>query len=282
MEKESRERPGEVEQRSAAPELGPPETPAEAAERRLAELDESIPQYKASSEKTTEELDNAIQELNAEPPRVDISKETVTQETLGGMRQEKQQIQEQLGGEKRPGVDPEAGLTQKSPEDAPVAVEASREQMESVISDKMKESMGELATEVKAARATAENGELTPEQIAKLPSFDKIREVFKGSEEVGGTEVENGIEKMAEQMAQNLKEKGSDTDIRPDEIEEMGLENFSEQIQAAAAENVQRIEKTPFEKEQAEKEAKKRTADARPATGRHTQRTEEEGLRPSA
>jgi len=279
IEKEQREN---QEQQGEKLDIPPPETDEQANERRLQELDETIPPYENSDQKTDVELDQAIKELNAEPPQVDISKETATKAALAEMQGEKQEIQNQLGGEKRPGIEPTAGLADKEAKDTPIAVEASREQMQETITDEIREAMSEMSTELKAVRATAENGELTPEQVMKLPSFAKMREVFKGSEEASNENVDKKLQQMAEQMSNELAEKGPEVDIQPDEIEEMGLASLVEEIDAAATENPQAKEIDQATKEMDEKKAKYRTADRGNLGGRKTQRTEEEGLRPSS
>lgn len=279
LEKEQRE--NQAEQGKKELDIPPPETGEQANKRRLQELDETIPEYENSDQKTDADLDQAINELNAEPPQVDISKNTKTKESLKGMKEEQQNIQNQLGGEKRPGIEPESGLEAKEPHDIPVGVEASREQMKETIADKIKETMSETSTELKAARTTTEAGELTPEQILNLPSFAKMREVFQGSEEVDKQDVAQKLQQMAEQMSNELAKKGPDSDLRPDEIEEMGLTTFAEEIEAAAAENPQGKETDQRTKEMEEKKAKYRPADKGKLSGRTTQRTENEGLRPS-
>ncbi|MFC1721459.1 hypothetical protein ACFL0Z_00930 [Patescibacteria group bacterium] len=269
----------ELLERQVAPEDVPePETAEQADQRRLDELGKAIPQYETSSQRTDQELGQAIDKLNEEPPAVEISTGTKTKEDLEIMQTEQTEIQARTGEAKR--IDPETGTDQAGPEDAPVDVEASHEQMKVHVEEQVKGGLAELAAEVKVARVAAPD--LKANQIRELPAMAKIKESFAGSAEVSGEEVDKDLEDLANRIAESLKDNPPEENIETNKIESMGLETLDEKIKAAAKENPQKKKQSTHAKTQEEKKVKKKNIDEGELTGRQTQDTEEEGLRPSA
>ena len=274
LETEQRENKQEISPAAPTP---PPETATEADQRRLAELDKAIPTYEKSNQHTAEELDQAIKQLNAEPPRVEISTETATGQSLAAMREEKSTIsarQQETGIPTEPKT-PEP----ERPYETPVNVEASREQMQKFLQQEIKNALNEISGEVNIIKAT--NPNLTPETIAKLPALQKIRETFKGSQEALPEQIDAKILKLSEKIATDLKNNET-KNIDSDQVEAWGLETFDEEIKAAAAENPDKKKQSSFQKTQEEKQAKYSRVGQQPVRGRQTQRREDEGLRPNA
>jgi hypothetical protein len=254
----------------------PPETPAEADQRRLAELDASIPPHEESAQSTAEQLETVINQLNAEPPRVEISTQNATADSLAQMREEKSDI---LARQETSGIAPEPKIPDpERPYETPVNVEASREQMQAFLQSEMKKALTEIPTEIKVLQATS--AELSAEQIAKLPSWQKIRDTFRGSKEALPEEVSTKILELSEKIAADIKN-NENSQVSPDQVITWGLKTFDEEIKAAAAENPDKKQSSSFEKTQEEKQAKYTRVGQQPVRGRHTQRREDEGLRPN-
>lgn len=245
LETEQKENQAEISPATPTP---PPETAAAADQRRLAELDATIPPHTESAQRTEEQLDTAINQLNAEPPRVEISKQNATADSLAQMREEKSEI---LARQEESGATTETDMPEPdNSKGKTAAAETSSEKQSELLQAEIEKALRDIPAEVNIIKAT--NPSLSSETITKLPSLQKIRESFKGSQEALPEQIDAKILELSEKIAVNLKNNET-KNIAPDQITVWGLETFDEEIKAAAAEKPTEQEKPNSEETPPEK-----------------------------
>lgn len=235
----------ETEQKENQPEISPatptppPETAAEADQRRLAELDTTIPPHEESAQRTEDQLEKVIDQLNDEPPRVEISKQNATAESLAQMREEKSEI---LARQEESGATTETEMPEPdNSEGKTAAAETSPEKQSELLQAVIEKALRDIPAEVNIIKAT--NPNLSAETIKKLPSLQKIRESFINTRGILPEQIDNKIIKISEDIATDL---AANEVITPDKVTARGMEILDDEIKTAA--------EKPTEKEKSKSE----------------------------
>lgn len=207
---------------------------------KLAELQKGQERPGGTGEKEQSQPDAEAPEGTepvAEPGAEPLSAERQPQpepEIPEGPKPEKGKVAEQ----------PKAEIRPRLPHEAPVRPEATREQTAELLQRKLEEALDKIYTKIEANK-----GQM-PEDLA---TFDEVKEIFTGSRVVAENTVNSQIEQLKAVTANFQTDQGR-VPTR-EEFKGLGTKALHEQLGLLAQENPQEIKKSPFLKQQTERDA---------------------------
>lgn len=244
----------------------PPFTEKERFEQQLNYIDETLTDLRPAAQEDKKNLDQTeatFQQEFPEPP-AEFNEEPRTVEEVRDLEQKQAEINTQLenADQERPpqpeteisqGNEPEkekikeppkAEIRPRLPHEAPIKVEATREQKSEQIQEQIDRALDKIYTQIE------ENDGVMPEKPVGL---EDLKNAFKGSRLVTETNINNQIETLQVNLDDFQKDNGRLPSR--DEFKGLGQTALREQIGLASQENPQEIQKSPYGKQQEERQA---------------------------
>lgn len=244
----------------------PPFTEKERLQQQSDYIDQTLTDLKPAAQEDQQNLDQtekAFQQEFPEPP-AEFNEEPHTVEEVRDLEEKQQAIQTQLNEtspdrQSQPeteipqGDEPEKGKATEPPRtetrprlphEAPVKVEATREQKSEHLQQQIDRAFDRIYTEIE------NNDGKMPENPVGLAD---LKNVFKGSRLIAETAVNTQLERLKENLDNFQKDNGRLPSR--EEFKGLGKNNFRESIGLAAQENPQETQKSPYWKQQEERQA---------------------------
>ncbi len=267
----SPETPDSLEQeQSAEGQEGKPSEPPFTEEERLEEqanyIDETLTDLRPAAQEDKQNLEQTEQTFQQEfpEPPAEFSEEPQTVEEVRELEGKQEEIRQQLDntGEKRQpqpepeipeGQPPEKGKIEEQPvaekrprlpHEAPIRVEATREQTAEYLQEKLAQALDKLFTEMEN-----NNGEI-PEKPASLVD---LNDIFKGSRIISEDTLGRQIERLKQSFLSFKKDKGHLPTRQ--EFKVLGKDTLKDQIGLISQENPQEVNTSPYWKQQQERGA---------------------------
>lgn len=202
---------------------------------------EEVQDLEGKQQAIQRQLDNAGPETANEPPSAEepaaepAERQAQPQSKIPeGPKPEKGKVEEQ----------PKAEIRPRLPHEAPVEQLAAREQTAEQLQKRLAAALDKVYNKIEA------NGGKLPEDLV---AFDEVKNIFNGSRVVS----ENTVNSQIEQLKQNFTNFQRDNGRAPsrEEFKGLGTKALREQLGLLAQENPQEVKKSPFEKQQAERDA---------------------------
>lgn len=244
----------------------PPFTEQERLQQQSDYIDQTLTDLKPAAQEDQQNLDQTektFQQEFPEPP-AEFKEAPHTVEEVHDLEEKQQTIQAQLNEtdparqpqpeiEIPQGDEPEKKKTKEPPKtenrprlphEAPVKVEATREQKSEHLQQQIDRAFDKIYTEIE------NNGGQMPENPVGLAD---LKNVFKGSRLIAETTVNTKLERLKENLDNFQKDNGRLPSR--EEFKGLGKNNFRETIGLAAQENPQETQKSPYLKQQEERQA---------------------------
>jgi hypothetical protein len=243
----------------------PPFTEEERLREQADSIETTLTDLRPAAQKDEKELDQTEQTFTREfpEPPAEFDEPPHTVQEVQALEGQQREIQRQLGNDRQPqpepqiaeGQPPEKGMYKEPPRtetrppifhEAPIRVEATREQTAEQLQQKTEQALDKINTEIE------NNGGQMPENSAGVTD---LKNVFKGSRLVSENTINAQIERLQNDRATFQKDKGQAP--TKEQFRELGTAALREQIGLAAQENPQEVQKSPFAKQQEERLAEK-------------------------